>query len=462
MTPNGLKRSLFFLIAGLFLAPVSFADEPATVTVIQIDDYIINPVVAEYIQKAVGRAEARRDQCLVIELDTPGGLLSSTRKIVRTINNAKVPVVVYIAPNGARAGSAGVFITLASHVAAMAPSTNIGAAHPVEMGRGEKRSVNDTVYEFLQYLKKKQEEEGLKPAGAEKDGESVMGEKVMNDTLAWVRSLAEARSRNAEWAERAVSESASQTENEAVRMKIVEFIARDRADLLQKLDGREIVLASGEKRVLRTKEAVLEVFPLGAAQNFLNTLIHPSIAYILMLVGFYGILFEVTHPGVGFPGVIGAISLILAFYAFQMLPVNYAGVALVLLAIFLFIAELKVQSFGLLTLGGILCMVLGSLMLFDVSESFLRLSLSFILPFVFGSAGLTLFLGGAVLRAHRRKATTGAEGLKGLRGAAENETQVFVHGEIWNAVCEEPLRKGDPVEVIGVEGLTLRVKKLNK
>lgn len=460
MTRNGLKRALFFLIPCLFLAPAAFPAGSETITVIQIDDYIINPVVAEYIQKGVARAEARRDQCLVIELDTPGGLLSSTRKIVKTINNAKVPVVVYIAPNGARAGSAGVFLTLASHVAAMAPSTNIGAAHPVEMGRGEKRSVNDTVYEFLQYLKRKQEEEGLKPAGAEKGAESVMGEKVMNDTLAWVRSLAAARSRNAEWAERAVSESASQTETEAVQMKIVEFVARDRADLLRLLDGREVVLASGEKKTLRTKDAAVEVFPLGAAQNFLNTLIHPSIAYILMLVGFYGILFEVTHPGVGFPGIVGAISLILAFYAFQMLPVNYAGVALVLLAVFLFIAELKVQSFGLLTLGGILCMVLGSLMLFDVSESFLRLSLSFILPFVLGSAGLTLFLGGAVLRAHARKATTGEEGLKGLQGSAENGSQVFVHGEIWNAVCEEPLQKGDPVEVVGVEGLTLRVRKL--
>lgn len=468
MIPSGL-RSWTFLLLFLALQAACAAGraqaEAGRLAVIRIDDYIINPVIAEYVHQAIGRAEKEGYACLVIELDTPGGLLNSTRNVVKDIVNARIPVVVYISPRGARAGSAGVFITLASHVAAMAPSTHIGAAHPVPVGGDPKqRSMQDVLYEFLRYLREKNrggEAEGTRKEPQESPDEPF-SEKIMQDTLAWARAMAEARGRNVAWAEKAVRESASQTEREALEMNIVEMIAQDRKELLTLIDGREVKLASGATVTLRTKDAAVSVIALTARQRFLNTIIHPNIAYILMLLGFYGLLFEVTHPGFGVPGIVGVISLILAFYAFQALPVNYAGLALILLGIVLLIAEIKVTSFGLLALGGIVCLLLGSLMLFESPHSFLRVSVSVVLPFVLAAAGLTLFLGGAVLRAHRRKVSTGVEGLIGEIGTAEGTDQIFVHGEVWKAMSAEPLRKGDRVEVTGIDRLTLRVRKVER
>jgi membrane-bound serine protease (ClpP class) len=468
MIPSGL-RSWAFLLLFVALQAASAAGraqaEAGRLAVIRIDDYIINPVIAEYVHQAIGRAEKEGYACLVIELDTPGGLLNSTRNVVKDIVNARIPVVVYISPNGARAGSAGVFITLASHVAAMAPSTHIGAAHPVPVGGDSRqRSMQDVLYEFLRYLREKDRGgEGERTRhGPETSPEEPFSEKIMQDTLAWARAMAEERGRNVAWAEKAVRESASQTEREALALKIVELIAQDRRELLTLIDGREVKLASGATVTLRTKDAAVSVIPLTARQRFLNTIIHPNIAYILMLLGFYGLLFEVTHPGFGVPGIVGVISLILAFYAFQALPVNYAGLALILLGIVLLIAEIKVTSFGLLALGGIVCLLLGSLMLFESPHSFLRVSVSVVLPFVLAAAGLTLFLGGAVLRAHRRKVSTGAEGLIGEIGTAEGPDQIFVHGEVWQAMSSVPLQKGDRVEVTGVDRLILRVRKVER
>lgn len=475
MIPSGLKKLIpCFLFPFFFLLPLVFAGPaPNKVLRIQISDEVINPVIAEYVHQAIRKAEMGPFECLIIELDTPGGLLSSTRHIVRDIVNAKIPVVVYIAPRGARAGSAGVFITLASHVAAMAPSTNIGAAHPVNLG-GERRSVYDVLYEWVRAFREKP---GRTPAG-EKTGEdekqkSVPEGKIVEDSVAWARTIAEARGRNAEWAERAVRESVSQTDPEALELKIIELIAADETELLTFLDGREIKLADGRLKTLRTRGAEIETVPLSARQKFLSVLIHPNIAYILMLLGFYGLLFEVTHPGFGFPGIAGFISLVLAFYAFQALPVNYAGFALMMLGILLIVGEVKMPGFGLFALGGVVCLFLGSVMLFETRDAFLRLSLKIAVPFVFGTAAVSFFLTQAVVRSHRKQVGTGPEALIGRRGIVETEketsreieghpyhAQVFVRGEIWRAACPECLRRGETVEVIGIRGLVLLVRRI--
>jgi len=423
--------------------------------IITIDDYVINPVIAEYIIKTIKKAESEKAECLIVELDTPGGLLNSTRRIVKAMLNADVPVIVYVAPSGSRAGSAGVFITMASHIAAMSPSTNIGAAHPVGIGKKDK-GWGETLKELLRSKKDEEEEE-------KRSEEDIMSEKIMKDTIAWITTIAKKRGRNEEWARKAVEESASITEDVAIEENVVEIIAKNREELLGKIDGKRVSLLSGE-RVLNTKGLHIEIIPLTGRQKILNTLINPNIAYILMILGFYGLLFEVTHPGIGFPGIAGVICLILALYAFHTLPTNYAGIALIILGIVLFIAEVNVPSFGLLTLGGVVSMTLGSLILFDSPYSFLRVSLSIIIPLVLATAIITIFLIGAVIRAHRGKSVVGKDGLIGEEGICEvriaPEGKVFVHGEIWNAVSEEVIEKGEKVLVQDIKKMRLKVKKI--
>ncbi len=425
--------------------------------IITIDDFVINPVTAEYIIKTIKRAESEKAECLIVELDTPGGLLNSTRGIVKAILNADVPIIVYVAPSGSRAGSAGVFITMASHIAAMSPSTNIGAAHPVGISRKEK-GWGETLKELLSSKKDEEEDEQKKQSD-----EDIMSEKVMKDTIAWITTIAKKRGRNEEWARKAVQESESITEDVAIQENVVEIIAKNRDELLEKIDGKRVSLPSGEK-ILNTKGLHIEIIPLSGRQKILNTLINPNIAYILMILGFYGLLFEVTHPGIGFPGIAGVICLILALYAFHTLPTNYAGIALIILGIILFIAEVNVPSFGLLTLGGVVSMTLGSLILFDSPYSFLRVSLSIIIPLVAATAVITIFLIGAVIRAHRRKSAVGKEGLVGEEGTCEvriaPEGKVFVHGEIWDAVSEEVIEKGEKVLVQDIKKMKLKVKKI--
>ncbi|HXG02966.1 MAG TPA: nodulation protein NfeD [Candidatus Binatia bacterium] len=413
----------------LLLAAGGAAAAPRPVSVLKLEG-VISPITVRLIESALDRARAEGHQALVIELDTPGGLERSMRAIVQRLLGSEVPVIVYVAPTGARAASAGVFVTLAAHVAAMAPATNIGAAHPVALGGGV-------------------------------DKESLR--KIENDAAAFARTVALERGRNADWAEKAVRESVSITEREAVRLKVVDFVAESLAEVLAKADGRRVKTASGPV-TLATAGAAVHTIEIGFRDRLLSILTDPNVAYILMMLGTIGLLAELYNPGAIFPGVLGAISLILAFFAFQSLPINYAGLLLILLGLGLLIAEIKIVSHGILAAGGVVAMALGSLMLFDTPGiGGLRVSWWVIGPTLAVTAGLFLFVLTAGVRALTRRPVLGAEGLIGLtavaRGPLAPQGQVAVQGELWRAVADEPVEDGAPVRIVGVEGLTLRVVK---
>ena len=423
-------KTLSSIILTLFLCSAALSDEPGReVMVIKVNG-VINPVSAEFIGKSIQKANGKKVEALVIELDTPGGLDTSMRTIVKEIIASEAPVIVYVSPSGSRAASAGVFITLAAHVSAMAPGTNIGAAHPV--GIGDKM-------------------------------DKTMAEKATNDAAAYIKALAEKRGRNAKWAEDAVRKSISATESEALKENVVDLVAKDLHSLLSDRDGRKVQTETGEK-VLHTKNVRLIREEISVRQKILNLISDPNVAYILMLLGFYGLFFELTNPGALFPGVIGGICLILAFYAFQTLPVNYAGLLLIILALVLFILEIKIVSHGILSIGGVIAMVIGSLMLFESSAPFMKLSLYVILPAVIVTAlffGLTI---GLALKAYRRKPVTGKEGLIGSLGIAEtditsNGGTALLHGERWSAYSEEPVSKGERIIVESVSRLKVKIKK---
>jgi membrane-bound serine protease (ClpP class) len=405
------------------------------VAVIDLDG-AITPITDRLLTSAVERAQKEGAQALIVQLNTPGGLERSMRTMAQTILNAGIPVIVYVAPTGARAASAGVFITMAAHVAAMAPATNIGAAHPVTAGGGD--------------------------MGKE------MTKKVANDAAAFARSLATERGRNAEWAEKAVRASVSVTEREAVKLKVVDLVADNLQDLLAKVDGRVVKTTRGLV-TLRTRDAPVHRIEIRFRDRFLALITDPNVAYILMMVGMLGIFFELQNPGVVLPGVIGVISLILAFFAFQSLPINWAGVLLILFGVSLLIAEIKIASHGVLTIGGVVAMVLGSFMLYDAPEMGFRVSWTVILPTVGATAGLVAWAVSAGLRAMLRRPVTGVEGMVGRMAVARGdlgpegqlpEGQVNVDGEIWRAVAEGgAISAGEKVRVTAVDGLTLRVSR---
>ena len=388
----------------------------------------INPGLAEYLIRSMEKASAEGAGCLVIQLDTPGGLALSMRSIVMAILASDIPVVVFVSPSGARAASAGVMITLAADIAAMAPGTNIGAAHPVNLGQ--------------------------------KGMDKTMGEKVVNDMVAYTKSIAEKRGRNSEWAEKAVRESVSVTEKEALELKVIDLIAEDLKDLLEKIDGRDLK----NKGTLHTKGVKQVMLTEGLRDKILKTLSDPNIAYLLMMIGMAGLYFELSHPGAIFPGVIGAISLILAFFAFQTLPVNYAGILLIALALILFILEMKVTSYGLLSVGGIISLFLGSLMLFEGGPPEMRLALRVLIPTVIMVSGFFVFVAGLVFRSQISKPRTGDKGLIGELGVVKERLapggKVFVHGELWNAEAPEPIEAGAKVRVTGVDQLVLKVEEV--
>ncbi|MEK7267262.1 MAG: nodulation protein NfeD, partial [Nitrospirota bacterium] len=392
---------------------------------------VINPASAEYIGKSIKRANEQKREAVVIELDTPGGLDTSMRDIVKNIIGSEVPVIVYVSPSGARAASAGVFITLAAHVAAMSPGTNIGSAHPV--GVGEKM-------------------------------DKVMSEKVTNDAAAYIKSLAERTGRNSKWAEDAVRKSVSATETEALKERIIDIVSKDLSTLLSTIDGRKVKTVMGEK-VLKTANANVVREEMSLRHKILNFISDPNVAYMLMLLGFYGLFFELTNPGSIFPGVMGGICLILAFYAFQTLPVNYAGLLLIILAIILFILEIKIVSQGVLTIGGVIAMLLGSLMLFESPGPFMKLSLFLILPAVIVTALFFTVVVGLAYRAYKRKPVTGSEGLIGLEGIANTDItkekggMILLHGELWSAYSDETISKGEKIVVELVLGLRVKVRK---
>jgi membrane-bound serine protease (ClpP class) len=422
------------IVAGMLcLALLGFGErggmgKGGEVEIIELDGPI-NPGAATFLTRGLEDAEKRGAELVIIQLDTPGGLVSSMRVMVKAIMNSPVPIVVYVAPKGAGAASAGVMITVSAHVAAMAPGTNIGAAHPVGAGG--------------------------------KDIDKDMSDKVVNDMASYGRGIAQDKGRNADWVEKAIRESVSITAEEAVEKKVVDLVASDIDELLKLLDGREVDLKQG-KVTLRTKDLEKIYYTPGFRDTVLRLISDPNIAYILMMIGLAGLYFELAHPGAIFPGVIGAISLILAFYSFQTLPVNYAGLLLIALAIVFFIAEIKVASYGILSLGGIVSLALGSIMLFEDVGVSLRL----MAPTIVLIGGFFVIVSTLAFRAYRSKPQSGVDGLIGEVGVVQKpvdpEGLVFVHGEYWRAVSSEKLEPGEMVSVEEVTGLILRVKKASK
>jgi len=427
------SRSLFYFITvGIFsFLILLFGTSPGAITgkkVIIIEmDGSINPGTAYFMVRSIEDAEAAGAALLIIQMDTPGGLASSMRTMVKAIMNSRVPVVVYVAPSGAGAASAGVMITVSAHIAAMAPGTNIGAAHPVTAG-GE-------------------------------DIQKTMSEKVVNDMASYGRGIAQERGRNGEWVEKAIRESVSITADEALEKNVIDLIAKDMDELLQLINGKEVSLVSG-KITLNTEGLEKTYYHPGFRDKVLRTISDPNIAYILMMIGLAGLYFELSHPGAIFPGVIGAISLILAFFSFQTLPVNYAGLMLIALAIILFIAEIKITSYGILSLGGLVSLLLGSIMLFED----VKVSLKLMAPTIILVGGFFVVVSALAFRAYRSKPKSGMEGLIGeigiVRELIDPEGLIFIHGELWRAISDESIEPGESVEVESAKGLVLKVRKV--
>lgn len=424
-----MKWMIICLVAVSLAAPAAVAaaddgDRSTIMTVIVADP--IGPGLAEFIEDAIQRASDSQAACLIILLDTPGGAVESMRKIVQAIYGSLVPVVVYVSPSGARAASAGVMITMAADIAAMAPGTNIGAAHPVAAGG---QAIDET-----------------------------MSEKIISDLVAFTKGIADRRGRNAEWAEKAVRESDSVTANEALELNVIDLVARDLDDLIEQIDGREVegkgVLALAGARQVEIKPNLRTLI--------LKTISDPNIAYILFMIGLAGLYFELSQPGAIFPGVVGAIALILAFFAFQTLPVNIAGILLILLSAILFIMEIKITSYGLLSVAGVVSMILGSMMLFKGAGPEFQVAWRVMIPTVLAISGFFITAVTLVVRAHVHRPYTGSEGLIGEIGVVKQldgrQGKVLVHGEMWKARFQETVGLGDKVEVTSVENLVVTAK----
>ncbi|HPW45842.1 MAG TPA: nodulation protein NfeD [bacterium] len=445
MKISRLTLALAVAIFACFFSYIAYAQLQPTGMKIVLDGDIINPATSGFIAESIRRAERANSRFIMIELDTPGGLLGSTRDIVKSIMSSKVPVITYVSPMGARAGSAGVFITLASHIAAMAPSTNIGAARPVSVGGGPtKPGIFDQISGKL-----------------EKGSRTPEEEKVISDSKAWAESIAGERGRNPQWAATAVTDSASVSADEAKSLGIIDLIADDEQGLLSKIHGMRVRLADGERTIDTSGIKILEV-EKDFRTRVLSAVAHPNIAYVLLILGFYGLLFEFTNPGIGFPGIAGSVCLVLAFFGLQVLPTNYAGIALLALAVAMFIAEVKVVSYGLLTIGGLISFFFGSTILFTSPDDFMKVSMPIILSFTVATLLLAGFLTALVLRARGRRPVTGSEGMMGLVGEVTSwnagSGKVLVRGEIWNARSADTLKRGDEIEVVIAEGMNLLVE----
>ena len=424
-----VPRMIRLLTAALAVA-ASAVCQGGEVLVASVVD-AITPASGVFIAGAIDRAEKQGAECVIVELDTPGGPVESMRLIVKRILASRVPVIVYVAPSGAHAASAGTFVLAAAHIAAMAPGTTIGAAHPVEMGQSGPMDSN-------------------------------MAAKVTNDLAAYMRTLAAKRNRNAAWLEAAVRESVAISEGEALATNVVDLIATNRAALLQALDGRTVRCGDVD-RTIRTQGATIVHLAMNWRDRFLAVIANPSLAYVLFMLGLLGLYFEFANPGTVLPGVVGTISLILAFFAFQVLPVNYAGVMLILLAILLFILDVKAATHGVLSAGGVVAMFIGSVMLFDSPDPGLRLSLTVIVPVVAATAAFFILGVWLSIRAMCRKPTTGAAGLIGEEGDARTDVgpgggTVFVAGAHWNAVSDGAIAAGARVRVVATIGMALKVE----
>ncbi|WP_207511249.1 NfeD family protein [Longitalea luteola] len=423
-----MKRILLYYLLLIVSALPLYAQKVVSIKV----DATINPASADFIRRAMDVAKKEQAACLLIHLNTPGGLLKSTRSIVSDILGSPVPVVVYVSPGGAHAGSAGVFITMAAHIAAMAPGTNIGAAHPVS-SQGEM--------------------------------DTILSAKVTNDAIAFIKSIAAKRSRNAEWAAQAVQNSVSLTESEALEYNVINLVASTEQELLNSIDGRPITVSSGTV-TLHTKNAAIRSLEMGLGEKMLNILSDPNVAYILFLLGLYGLIFELYSPGAIFPGIIGGICIILALYTMHTLPVNYAGLALIVFGVILFLLEIKIVSHGLLAVGGVISLLLGSMMLIRTDEAWAMASLSWavILTAVAVSALFFMFVIGMGLKAQRAKPVIGFEAMIGEVGHSLSELNpggtVRMHGEIWKAIAASGfIPEGKKVIVTGILNLTLQVEQ---
>lgn len=426
---RGLLPALLILVAVLllFVPAGASGDSDGEVWVAPVEG-MISPPVAGYLEKTIQEAEAAGAEAVIVTLDTPGGLDGSMRRIIHMEIEAEIPVVMYVYPQGSRAASAGVYMLMGADVAAMAPQTNLGSATPVS------------------------------PSG---DMSEEMKRKVINDAAAYIRTLANNHGRNADWAEKAVREAVSLTAEEALRQKVVDFVAEDVEGLTEQLAGFETV---PKGLTLDTGGASLRTVEMGWQDRFLHIVVNPNIAFVLMLLGMYGLIFELQSPGLGAPGIIGVISLVLALYAFQVLPVSYAGLVLIVAAVGFFAAEVMIQSGGLLALGGTVALVLGGMLLFDAPESFLRVD--WLTLGLAAAATLVFFflVLGAVGKAFRRSPATGEQAMVGSVGVAKESLdptgQVSVHGELWQAVAEDPpIGWGEEVEVLNVDGMKLRVRR---
>jgi membrane-bound serine protease (ClpP class) len=428
---NEIKVKKFILICILTtLLPLAAFSTILKITI----DAPIHPVTSEYIRNAIDKAETDNVSLVIMVLNTPGGLDSSMREIIERILSSEVPVAAYVSPNGARAASAGFFISIACDLFVMAPGTNTGAAHPV----------------------------GVSITGQQMD--ETMTDKVTNDAVSYIKSIAEKRGRNSMMAEDGVRKSASYTETECLEGKLIDLIAQDVGDIIDSFDGKTIKRFDGEEHLLELRgEQVIEL-PMSSRQKFLLTISNPNLAYILLMLGLLGLYFEFSNPGAILPGVLGGISLLLAIFSFQILPINYVGLILILLAIGLFILEIKVQSYGILSVGGITAMVIGSIMLIDAPIPELRPSLKFIIPVAVGLSLIFLFLIFLAVRALANRVHTGKEGMVGEIGVAQSDLtpkgKVFVHGELWNAEADQEIPKGEDVRVVEVlKNLKIRVTK---
>jgi membrane-bound serine protease (ClpP class) len=414
-------------------APTLVAAEK--VSLINIDG-AIGPATASYIARSIDEAQAQNAQCLIIQLNTPGGLLDSTQKIVQSFLGSPVPVVVYVAPTGATATSAGCFITIAASVAAMAPATTIGAAHPVSIGGA--------------------------PGGGEEKMDETMKQKVENFSVSYIETIAGKRQRNVEWAKSAVKESASITAEKALQLKVIDLIASDMSDLLQKLNGRMV-----DGKALKTAGAEVSEIKMSASEHVFQKLWRPEVMFILMLIAIYGIIGELTTPGAILPGVVGAIALVIALYLAAVLPVNVTGLVLIALALMLFIFDVYATTHGVLTVGGIISFLIGSLMLFNRADPLFRLSLNYIIPATLITAAFFIFIIGKGLRAQRLPVKVGAETLIGrtvtaLTSVDSRSGRIFVEGEYWNAVSDSPIEKDEQAEIAAVQGLTVKLQPKGK
>jgi membrane-bound serine protease (ClpP class) len=443
---------LLFIIAALLLDTVSANRTDRHALQLSIDG-TIGPATEDYIERALISAEETKAELVVIRMDTPGGLDTAMRGIIKQITNSSIPIASYVAPTGSRAASAGTYILYASHIAAMAPGTNLGAATPVQLGGFSPPAA-------------KEKDDETQPADLKAPSEVADGakqRKVINDAAAYIRSLAALHDRNQQWAEKAVREAASLPATEALKLNVIDVIAIDISDLLEQIDNREVIV-QGHKRILDTSGLGIVRLDPDWRSRLLNVITNPNIAFILMLIGIYGLIFEFSNPGAIVPGTVGAICLLLALYAFQLLPINYAGMGLILLGVALMVAEAFAPSFGMLGIGGVIAFVIGSIILMDTEAPGFGIDISVIITFALASAFISVFVIGMAMKARRRPVVSGMEELIGGEATVINDFDhngsVIIHGENWLALSDARLHKGQKVKVTDIQGLTLKVEPL--